>query len=101
MFNPGVTVGIEIMQLRPCVIVSHERLHRTGAGIVVPITGNVKGLPFRFRVDPPEGGLTVASELMCDQVRAIDLRRLRKRLGILTRETMQEVEARLRTLMML
>ena len=101
MFNPGTSVGVEITKVRPCVIVSHDRLHRTGAGIVVPITSNIKGLPFRYRVDPPEGGLAVSSEIMCDQVRGIDLRRLKQQVGVLTEDTMAEVETRLRTLMSL
>jgi mRNA-degrading endonuclease toxin of MazEF toxin-antitoxin module len=46
---------------------------------------------------PPEGGITQPSEILCDQLRSIDLRRISHRIGgPVTVTTMQTVEMILR-----
>jgi mRNA interferase MazF len=52
--------------------------------------------PTEVRVDPPEGGLTIHSVILLNQVRSIDRRRLVKRLGRLRPITMKHVDRALR-----
>jgi mRNA interferase MazF len=50
-------------------------------------------------VDPPEGGLTVTSFIICDQVRTISLERFGTRYGRIDDSTMGQVELRIRFLL--
>ena len=49
--------------------------------------------------EPPEGGTTRPSVIMCDNVRAVSKERLVRRLGAVSSHTLAEVEDRLRVLL--
>ncbi len=49
-------------------VISNDFFNRVpnGLSIVVPITGTDRGIRYHIRVEPPEGGLTKPSVIMCD-----------------------------------
>ena len=72
------TVGSEIRKTRPCLIVSPDALNQRLQTIVVaPMTSGGRAAPFRVPV--MFGGVT--GLILPDQMRALDRRRLRKRIG--------------------
>jgi mRNA interferase MazF len=79
---------------RPALVISSDRFNRAFQTllIVVPFTRTNRGMPTQVRVDPPEGGLTAQSYLMCEQIRAVSLLRFRKKRGSVSELTLQQVE---------
>lgn len=79
------TVGSEIHKTRPCVVISPAEMHdylRTV--IVAPMTTGSRPAPFRVPVTfEDRRGL-----ILLDQVRTLDKRRLVKRLGAVSSETL-------------
>ncbi len=94
--NP--TVGREQAGRRPALIVSDDALNSSPRGlvVVVPVTGTARGLPSHIPVSAPEGGLTKASVIMTEQVRAVSKERLGPRRGKVAQATMDEVDRLLR-----
>lgn len=77
-------VGAEKRKTRPCVVVSPEEMHRNlYTVIIVPMTRTSTGFPSRVR--STFGGKS--GELALDQMRAVDVSRLDKRLGQLDPKT--------------
>ena len=75
------TVGSEISKSRPCVVLSPDSMnHHLGTVIVAPLTQTIKRWP--SRVLSRFAGLK--GEVALDQMRAVDKRRLTKRLGVLS-----------------
>src|SRR5947209_20458015 len=72
------TFGHEQGGRRPVLIVSVDSFNAGPAGLVVvlPITSRVRPVLFHVPVNPPEGGLSMASAILCDAIRPIDQRRL-------------------------
>jgi mRNA interferase MazF len=95
--------GHEQAGTRPILIVSDDLFNRGPAGLViaVPITSRIRPIPFHVRMMPPQGGLTVESAALCEAVRSISKERLLKRLGLVSGETLELVEDRLRILLRL
>lgn len=95
--------GHEQAGTRPALVVSVDRFNHGPAGLVVvlPITSRAKGVPLHVAVSPPEGGLTIASFVKCEDIRSISTDRLVRRLGSVRPSTMALVEDRLRTLLAL
>ena len=86
------TLGREIKQARPCVVVSPDELNdHLRTVIVAPMTTGGRAYPWRprcrFRVAWLRGTL--------DQLRTVDLERLVKPLGQLAKETVVAVPERL------
>jgi mRNA interferase MazF len=76
--NLDPVIGSEIAKSRPCVIVSPDEMNQHLATVIVaPLTSSVKGWP--SRVTSRFGGKR--GEIALDQLRAVDKRRLAKRLG--------------------
>lgn len=83
--NP--TIGTEPGKTRPVVIVQTDLLNDVHLStIVCPITTNVKKESEILRVHLQKGQLEKLSDVLVDQIRAIDNRRLIKRLGKLTKD---------------
>ena len=84
------TVGHEIQKIRPCLIVSPDELNeRSPTIIVAPLTSGSR--PARFRIAAQflgKNGL-----ILPDQIRTLDRRRARKRLGIIDNPTLSAVLA--------
>ena len=78
--------GTEPGKTRPVVIVQTDLLNETHLStIVCPITTNVKKEIQLLRVHLRKGQLDKLSDVLVDQVRAIDNKRLIKKLGQLTK----------------
>jgi mRNA interferase MazF len=95
--NPGLEQG----KRRPAVVVSVDRFNHGAAGliVVVPITTTFRKIPMHIEVYPPEGGLEYHSFIQCDQPRCISRVRLVHHLGAVAKDTMEQVEDRLRVLL--
>ena len=95
------TKGREQAGMRPALIVSVDMFNYGAAELVVaiPITSRAKGIPLHVEIAPPEGGLTLTSYIKCEDVRSISTARLVRRLGIVSPQTIDLVEDRLRILL--
>jgi mRNA interferase MazF len=92
------TVGHEQGGRRPVVVVSSAGFNSLPIDmtIVVPLTGNDRGLVTQPRVTSPESGLSRVSFAQPEDVRAIDARRLARRLGRVNAEELAEIRKVLR-----
>jgi mRNA interferase MazF len=95
--------GNEADKLRPAVIVSNDRanavIERLGRGVVtvVPVTSNVARLyAFQVLLTPEESGLRVQSKAQAEQVRAVSVQRLGRRLGQLRGASLSALDDALR-----
>lgn len=92
-FDP--TVGAEIKETRPALIVQNDILNRySPVTIVAAISSQLdKELyPTEVQIQPPEGGLGRPSVAQLNQIRSIDRQRLLRRLGRLKPRTLQAVD---------
>jgi mRNA interferase MazF len=98
-FDP--VIGHEQAGRRPALIVTANAFNATAAGLVavLPITSKPRPLPSRVRVTPPEGGLSMESWIITEQLRTVSKQRLISRLGSVTPSTMEAVETSLRFLL--
>jgi mRNA interferase MazF len=93
--NPSV--GTETGKKRPVVIVQTDLLNEVHLStLICPITTNVKEEIEILRVHLKRGQLEKLSDILIDQVRAIDNKRLIKKLGKLNKEQIQNLKANLR-----
>jgi len=94
-----VGVGHEQQGLRPVLIISEDALNHSGFGLVIalPLTTNTSQRSrSRVLVNPPEGGLTALSAIMCEQILRLDAeQRLIKKLGKVSSQTLYQVSLRL------
>ncbi|MFO0808073.1 MAG: type II toxin-antitoxin system PemK/MazF family toxin [Gemmataceae bacterium] len=86
---------------RPVLIVSVDPFNAgpSGLTVVLPVTSRVRNIPLHVPVAPPEGGLRVASAILCDAVRSLDRRRLIDLWGSVDATMMTAVEDRIRRLL--
>jgi mRNA interferase MazF len=92
-FDP--TIGAEIQKTRPALGVHNDIANRhSPITIVAAISSQFDEslYPTEVLVRPPEGGLTIDSVVLLNQVRSVDKRRLVRRLGVLTPATMERVD---------
>jgi|SRR5882724_5490726 mRNA interferase MazF len=92
-FDP--TIGAEIQKTRPALIVQNDIANRhSPITIVAAITSRFDEplYPTEVLIQPPAGGLAVASVVLLNQVRSVDKRRLVRRIGALTSATMERVD---------
>lgn len=85
------TQGSEIAKTRPAVIIQNDIGNRfSDVTIVAPVTSKYDAelYPTEVLVRAPEGGLKTDSVVLLNQTRAIDKRRLSRRLGTLHPSTM-------------
>jgi mRNA interferase MazF len=99
--NP--TRGHEQAGRRPVLVVSEDVFNRGPAGLVIvlPMTSTLRGVPSHVPVDPPEGGVTRRTAIVCEGVRSLSVDRLVAPWGRVGRATITAVEDRLRILMRL
>jgi mRNA interferase MazF len=103
----GTGQGHEQAGQRPVLVVSEDAFNSGLAGLVmvVPLTSKTaksRNIPAHVPVSPPEGGLKIASALLCDQLRTISKDRLIKASwGTVSPGTMAHVENVLRMLLSL
>ena len=99
--NP--TIGTEPGKTRPVVIIQTNLLNKIPhpSTIVCPITRNVNKDTEILRVHLKKGtaNLHQACDIMMDQIRAIDNKRLVKRIGNLPQETEDLVKENVKTIL--
>ncbi len=93
----------EAAKTRPAVVVSNDALNTTsmslqrGVVTVVPITSNIeKVYPFQVKIRRGESGLRVDSKAQAEQIRAVSVSRIGKRIGKLTAELQEDLDIALR-----
>ena len=91
--NLDPTEGSEIRKTRPCLIISPDSMNANLRTITaMPLTSGSHPAPFRVpvRVEGRDG------LLLADQIRTLARRRLRKRVGVINRQTLGAALAVLR-----
>ena len=94
--------GTEPGKVRPVIVVQTDLLNGADhpSTVVLPCTTQLTGDSLLRVVLPPGiAGNRAECEVMIDQVRAIDSRRLRRRLGPVPRVVLREVREKLRRLL--
>lgn len=97
--NPRL--GTEPGKVRPVLVIQSDLLNEAHhpSTWVVPCTTKVVGdNPLRVHLPKGIAGNSRACDLMIDQSRAIDNRRLKRRIGSLPQPLLREVKAKLRQL---
>ena len=88
------TVGSEIKETRPAVVVSNDSCNSFGSRVVVlPLTGNVES------AYPGEAMVVVNGKpvrVLGDQIRSLDKSRLRSRIDTLSHEELAAVDEAIR-----
>lgn len=97
------TVGSEANKKRPAVLVTNNAANRmadrAGRGVlaVVPVTSNVSHVrPFQVLLHAAECGLRTDSKAQCEQIRALDLSRFGRRIGVVPPHVLKEIDRALR-----
>lgn len=100
-FEP--VLGSEADKRRPAVIVSNDGANTTasrlGRGVVtvVPVTTNVRRIyPFQVFLPAAEVGLPQDSKAQAEQVRSVALERVGRRIGLLPRKLISDLDDALR-----
>ena len=95
--------GAEANKTRPAVIVSNDGANTTadrlrrGVITVVPVTSNVERIhPFQVLLPADDSGLPHDSKAQAEQVRAIAVERIGRRVGTIPASLMTEIDAALR-----
>ena len=91
-FDP--TIGSEIQKTRPALILQNDISNQhSPITIVAAITSqfDIETYPTEVLINPPEGGLSVTSVVLLNQIRSIDKQRLVKRMGIVSDHLMEYV----------
>lgn len=93
--NPSV--GTEPGKTRPVVIIQTDLLNEIHLStLICPLTTNVKQEIELLRVHLKKGQIDKLSDVLVDQVRAIDNKRLIKKLGKLNKEQIEKLKTNLR-----
>src|SRR4051812_20905000 len=95
------TRGHEQAEARPVLIVSTRTFNYGPAGLVfvLPLTRIDRRIPFHVPIDPPEGGISARSYILCDAIRSIAKDRLGPRpWGSVSAATLHKVDDNLRIL---
>lgn len=100
LVNLDPTRGREQAGTRPALVISENLFNQGYADlvIVVPITSQNKGIRSHVRINKDEGGLSLDSFAKCEDIRSVSKQRLIKRLGSLSKPTIEIVEEKLRFL---
>ena len=89
--------GSEQAGIRPALVIQNDIGNEKAATtIVAAVSSSVKLYPMNVSVNPPEGGLDYPSIIKTSQIVTVAKERLEKRLGVLDKERMGEVDKALR-----
>ncbi|HLZ70717.1 MAG TPA: type II toxin-antitoxin system PemK/MazF family toxin [Dehalococcoidia bacterium] len=79
---------------RPALVFSADTFNRRAGylAVVLPLTRTDLRNPAHILVQPPEGGVTAPSFILCDQIRSVSHLRLRRLLGQVSPTTLHTVE---------
>ncbi len=90
LVNLDPTVGSEIQKTRPCLILSPDEMNRHIATVIIaPMT--TKGRPYPTRITCEFEGKV--GQIVLDQLRTVDKRRLVRRLGHVETDVQEAVLA--------
>ncbi len=95
--NP--TIGTEPGKIRPVLVIQTDLLNRHHpSSIVCPITTNIQKEAEILRVHLKKGtcGLNEACDIMMDQVRAIDNKRLIKKISVAPEDIIEKIKSNLK-----
>lgn len=82
------TEGSEIKKTRPCVVISPDEMNRhIRTVIIAPMTTKVRDYPTRVRLTFQEK----EGQIVLDQLRTVDKKRLVKKLGTIEADTQESV----------
>ena len=98
--NPRI--GTETGKIRPVVIVQTDLLNKVHPStLICPITSKVQIESEVLRVHLKKGvsGVIENCDIMIDQLRAVDNSRLRNRIGILTKDSIEKVKENLKIIL--
>ena len=93
--------GHEQGRARPALIISTNVFNHGKSGLVtvIPMTTKPRAIHAFLPIEPPEGGVSQTSFIICDQIRTISVERLGRKLGDLSSVTLAEVERRVKFLL--
>lgn len=94
--------GHEQAGTRPVLVISTNSFNHGPAGLVfvLPLTRTDRRIPIHVPLDPPEGGVSARSYILCDALRSIAKDRLGSRpWGNVSAAILRKVEDNLRILM--
>ncbi|MBI4842497.1 MAG: type II toxin-antitoxin system PemK/MazF family toxin [candidate division NC10 bacterium] len=96
--NLDPTIGVEIKKTRPVIVLSNDSINQLSQlVVVVPLTKNVAHLsPSHALIPKGIARLSIASKAVTEQIKAVDKRRLVKRLGSLPPDLLAQVERALK-----
>ena len=90
LINLDPTIGHEIKEIRPCLIISPDEMNDNLQTVTIaPMTTRSHDYPTRVRVDFQNK----TGWIVLDQIRTVDKKRLTKRLGMIDRKTVQKVKS--------
>ena len=98
--NPGK--GTEPGKIRPVIVLQTDDLNSTHPSTVIcPITSNVieEASLLRVHLDPGQTGLEQRSDVLIDQVRAIDIVRLLRKVGEIDSSALDQIKANIQILL--
>jgi len=98
--NP--VVGTEQAGIRPALVVQIDKANAISPHtITIPLTTRIRDpiLPSHVRIATGIGGLTEDSVLLCEQIRAIDKKRLVRRLGNIGEKNLEKVAEALKVIL--
>ena len=85
--------GSEQAGRRPALVIQNDiGNEKAPTTIVAAISSSVKVYPMNVQINPPEGGLDHPSIIKASQILTISNERLEKRLGRLSRDSMDDVD---------
>lgn len=93
------TVGPELAKTRPALVISNDVGNRYSDRVIVaPLTsgGADRVYPFEVHVPAGEGGVGMPSNVVLDQIRTVDKRRLGQRIRMLADDLMRAVDRAIR-----
>ena len=100
----GTRYGVEPGKIRPVVVVQTDLLNSQeyASTIVCPITSQVENALdiLRVYINTKEAGLNTPSDILVDQIRAIDNHRIKRYLGRLNRSQSEQLEENLKVLIL-
>jgi len=98
--NP--TIGTEPGKIRPVIIVQTDLLYKYhSSSIICRVTTNVQKESEILRIHLKKGscGLNEGCDIMIDQIRAIDNKRLIKKIGVAPSDIMEKIKENLKILL--
>jgi mRNA interferase MazF len=85
--------GSEQAGRRPALVIQNDiGNEKAPTTIVAAISSSVRVYPMNVQINPPEGGLDHTSIIKTSQILTISKERLEKRLGRISRDSMDEVD---------